>query len=73
MIPQDFNLTRAAYSVNDLLALLPIGRTSLYAAVKRGELKATKYGKSTWFLAPDVAAFLTSLTPKDQHQAGLRE
>jgi len=58
---QDFNLTKTAYSVKDLLAQLPLGRTKLYAAIKCGDLKATKYGKSTWFLAKDVAAFLSKL------------
>ena len=58
---QDFNLTKPAYSVNDLLSQLPLGRTRLYAAIKSGDLKATKYGKSTWFLAKDVAAFLSRL------------
>ncbi len=63
MLPQDFNLTRPAYSVNELLAILPLGRTSLYAAIKSGALRANKLGKKTLFLAPDVAAFLASLRP----------
>lgn len=58
---QDFNLTKPAYSVNDLLELLPLGRTRLYAAIKCGDLKPTKFGKSTWFFAKDVAAFLSKL------------
>lgn len=58
---KDFNLTKPAYSVNDLLELLPLGRTSLYAAIKCGDLKSTKFGKSTWFFAKDVAAFLSKL------------
>ncbi len=61
MSPNDFNLTRAAYSVNEILAILPLGRTSLYKAIKDGSLTATKFGKKTLFLAPDVAAFLISL------------
>lgn len=58
---QDFNLTKPAYSVNDLLELLPLGRTRLYAAIKCGDIKSTKFGKSTWFLAKDVAAFLSKV------------
>lgn len=57
----DFNLTKPAYAVNDLLELLPIGRTRLYAAIRCGDLRATKYGKRTWFLADDVAAFLNKI------------
>jgi hypothetical protein len=55
------NLNKAAYSVNELLNLLPLGRTSLYAAIKTGGLKATKFGKRTFFLASDVANFLSTL------------
>jgi hypothetical protein len=69
MTPQDFNLSRPAYSVNDLLSMLPMGRTGLYAAIKSGSLKATKHGKSTWFLAPDVAAFLNSLRARSAGEA----
>ena len=58
---QNFNLTKPAYSVNDMLELLPLGRTRLYAAIKSGDLKATKFGKSTWFFAKDVADFLSKL------------
>jgi len=59
--PQDFGLTRAAYSVNETLALLSIGRTSLYQEVGAGNLKPTKYGSKTLFLAPDLADFLNRL------------
>jgi hypothetical protein len=59
--PRAFGLTKAAYSVNETLDLLSIGRTSLYAAVKRSELKPVKFGKKTLFYAPDIAAFLTKL------------
>lgn len=54
-------LTKAAYSVNETIALLSIGRTSLYERVKAGELKATKCGKKTLFLATDIATFLSGL------------
>jgi excisionase family DNA binding protein len=61
--PRAFGLVKAAYSVNETLDLLSIGRTSLYAAVKRGELQPVKFGKKTLFYAVDLAAFLTRLTP----------
>jgi excisionase family DNA binding protein len=69
MHPHEYNLTRAAYSVNELLEILPLGRTSLYAAIKAGTLKATKLGKKTLFLAPDVAAFLAALPTMPQRAA----
>ena len=50
-----------AYAVGETLDLLSIGRTSLYAAVKRGDLKCVKFGKKTLFYAADLASFLTRL------------
>jgi hypothetical protein len=59
--PRAFGLVKAAYSVRETLDLLSIGRTSLYAALKRGELKRIKLGKRTLFCAPDLAVFLIRL------------
>jgi hypothetical protein len=49
--------------------LLSIGRTSLYAAVKRGELMPIKFGKKTLFCAMDLAAFLMRMKEMASHQA----
>lgn len=43
--PRVFGLMKAAYAVGETLDLLSIDRTSLYAAVKRGDLKRVKFGK----------------------------
>lgn len=59
--PRAFGLTKVAYGVGETIELLSIGRTSLYAAVKRGELTPIKFGKKTLFYAMDLAAFLTRL------------
>jgi excisionase family DNA binding protein len=59
--PRVFGLVKAAYAVSEALELLSIGRTSLYAAVKRGELTPVKFGKKTLFYACDLAAFLNRL------------
>lgn len=59
--PRAFGLVKVAYGVGETLELLSIGRTSLYAAVKRGELTPIKFGKKTLFYATDLAAFLTRL------------
>ena len=53
--------TKVAYAVDETLELLSIGRTALYAAVKRGDLKRVKFGKKTLFYAADLAAFLARL------------
>jgi hypothetical protein len=55
------SFSKAAYAVGETLDLLSIGRTSLYAAVKRGDLKCVKFGKKTLFYATDLASFLTRL------------
>ena len=59
--PSALGLTKVAYGVGETLDLLSIGRTSLYAAVKRGDLKRVKFGKKTLFYAADLASFLTKL------------
>ena len=61
MYSEHFNLNKPAYSVNELLRALPLGRTSLYKAIKSGKLRALKFGKKTLFLAADVASFLETL------------
>lgn len=53
---------KAAYSLREALDVLSIGRPSLYAAIKRGELKPTKFSRETLFLAADIAAFLARLS-----------
>jgi excisionase family DNA binding protein len=59
--PRAFGFTKAAYTVGEALGLLSIGRTALYAAVKRGDLKRVKFGKKTLFYATDLVSFLTML------------
>jgi hypothetical protein len=59
--PRSFGLTKAAYSVNEVLGLVPLGRSSFYEAVKDKRLKVAKFGKKTMVLAPDFAAFLAAL------------
>jgi hypothetical protein len=55
--PRAFGLVKAAYAVGETLDLLNIGRTSLYAAVKRGDLKHVKFGKKTFFSPPTLPSF----------------
>ena len=59
--PSAFGFTKVAYAVGETLELLSIGRTALYAAVKRGDLKRVKFGKKTLFYAADLAAFMARL------------
>ena len=65
MHPHEYGLLKAAYSVNETLNVLSIGRTALYGLVKNGKLKPTKLGKKTLFYATDLAQFLDRLrSPK---------
>jgi excisionase family DNA binding protein len=59
--PHEYGLVKVAYSVNETLNLLSIGRTSLYKLVARGVLRPAKLGKKTLFYASDIAALLTKL------------
>jgi hypothetical protein len=61
MSPQEYGLVKAAYSVNETLHLLSIGRTALYKLVNSGRLKQSKFGKKTLFMAPDLARLLDEL------------
>ena len=58
MHPHEYGLLKAAYSVNETLALLSLGRTTLYQLVKDGDLVPTKIGRKTLFAAPDIASLL---------------
>src|ERR1700676_5152032 len=59
--PRMFGLVKAAYGVGETVEGLSIGRTSLYSAIKRGELTPMKFGKKTLFFAGDLASFLMRL------------
>ncbi len=53
--------TKTALTIDDVIKTGPLGRTSIYAAIKAGQLTARKYGKRTFVLAADFEAFLSSL------------
>jgi hypothetical protein len=59
--PHVFGLVKAAYSVNETLTVLSIGRTSLYKLVKLGELTPIKLGKKTLFGSDNLASLLIKL------------
>jgi hypothetical protein len=54
--PQDYGLTKIAYSERELVQLVPIGRTSLYEMEQRGELTPARFGRRKIYLATDIAA-----------------
>jgi hypothetical protein len=59
--PRTFGLVKAGYSINETIDLMPLGRTSIYEAIKDGRLPIRKAGKRTIILALDLAVFLAGL------------
>ena len=53
--------TKLAYSILEVCRMTGISRTSLYAAIKVGKLRARKYGARTLICAQDLQEFLNSL------------
>ena len=59
--PQDFGLTKAAYTVRETEALLSVSHTTIYELIKGGRLKSVKLRTKTLILSTEIAGFLTSL------------
>lgn len=54
-------LARSAVNVQEFCELCGVGRTSFYAAVKRGQIRPVKFGRRTLILVQEVDAFLAGL------------
>ena len=52
---------KLAYSLNELCEVAAVGRTTVYAALKDGSLKARKRGRNTIILVVDALAWLHAL------------
>jgi hypothetical protein len=50
-----------AYRISDVCAMTQLGRTSVYEAIKSGELVARKWNRRTIVLAADLVTFLNNL------------
>jgi excisionase family DNA binding protein len=60
-----------ALKITEVCAASRIGRTRVYDAIKRGELRARKNGKSTLVLHADLVEWLSRLPailPKTTHK-----
>jgi hypothetical protein len=59
------NDNRLAHTIEDAVRITTAGRTSIYAAIKGGELKARKIGRRTIILDEDLRAWLASLPERE--------
>jgi hypothetical protein len=57
-------LTPIAHSVEGVLQIVPCGRTTVFAAISSGALKARKIGRRTIILDDDLRSWLMSLPSK---------
>jgi|PersoiStandDraft_1058852.scaffolds.fasta_scaffold32534_2 hypothetical protein len=53
--------TKTAMTIDEIVKSGPLGRTSLYQAIRTGQLTARKFGKRTFVLATDFEDFLNGL------------
>jgi len=58
---QSLEKSPLAHDVGDVVRITSFGRTSVYAAIKDGALKARKFGRRTIILDEDLRAWLASL------------
>lgn len=64
----DLKLTALAYSIAEACALSSVGRTTLYAAIARGDLKTKKVGRRTLITMQDLKSWLDSCPAKPFNQ-----
>ena len=57
------NSSALAYSVRDACLVACTGRTSIYEAIRAGELRAVKRGARTLILEEDLRRWVQSLPP----------
>ena len=62
-------MQKAAYTVNELMHEIGIGRSKLYAEIKAGRLHPRKIGKRTIFLTRDIEEYLEGLPASDGNPA----
>ena len=55
------NFYADALSISDACAMVGVGRTTIYAAIAEGRLKARKLGRRTLILRDDLTHFLVAL------------
>jgi hypothetical protein len=64
----DGDLDEAAYTIDEIVRRAPIGRSSIYKAIKDRRLVARKDGRRTVILKSDYVRYLRSLPPVEPDQ-----
>lgn len=54
-------MQKQAYTVNETIREIGIGRSKLYSEIKEGKITPRKIGKKTIFLAKDIEDYLNGL------------
>ncbi len=62
-------MPKTALTIDEVIKAGPLGRTSIYAAIKAGKLTARKFGKRTIVLTSDFEGFLNSLPKMGDERA----
>jgi excisionase family DNA binding protein len=64
---------RLAFSINEACEILSLGRTFLYSAIKRGDLKTCKAGRRTLVTAEALQLWIESLPNSARFSDALTE
>jgi excisionase family DNA binding protein len=68
---QENSMAELAYTIDEVCTLSKIGRTTIYAAIRDGDLKARKFRRRTVILHEDLARFLQNLPEISSHSRSL--
>jgi len=59
-------MQKSAYTVNETIREIGIGRSKLYSEIKEGKITPRKIGKKTIFLAQEIEDYLNNLPKANQ-------
>ena len=54
------------YTIRDVIEITSLGRTSVYQAIKKGELVVKKFGAKSLVTAESIESFIASLPNKEK-------